>query len=105
MNILMNSINAIKGNGKISIETKMDNKQIHIKFSDTGKGIPADKIEGLFDPGFTSKNSNIRMRTGLFTSYNIIQKHKGDIKVKSETGKGTTFTITIPANLEKMLQE
>lgn len=45
------------------------------------------------------------MRTGLFSSYNIIQKHQGEIKVSSEVGKGTTFTKLIPTNLVKLLNQ
>jgi len=53
----------------------------------------------LFDPGFTSAGPNVRMRTGLFASYNILQKHRGTIQVESELGRGTVFTLWIPDNL------
>ncbi|MFQ5584390.1 MAG: sensor histidine kinase, partial [Calditrichia bacterium] len=96
MNILMNSVHAIENNGTITIRTGIVREQVQIRISDNGKGIPPEKIDTLFDPGFISKNSNIRMRTGLFSSSNIIRKHGGQIQVKSEVGKGTTFIILLP---------
>ncbi|MFQ5708133.1 MAG: tetratricopeptide repeat protein [bacterium] len=101
MNLLMNGIQAMDGQGTLTIRTYCADRRVYIEFSDTGKGIPQEKIEGLFEPGFTEKQSQVRMRTGLYTSYSIILKHKGDIKVESELGKGTTFTISIPENLNE----
>ena len=54
----------------------------------------------LFDPGFTSAGPNVRMRTGLFASYNILQRHRGTIEVESELGRGTVFTLWIPDDLQ-----
>ncbi len=99
MNLVMNGIQAIKGKGTITISTYFDNGYVLVSIADTGKGLSQEKIEQLFEPGFTERQSQIRMRTGLYASYNIIQKHKGDIKVESELGKGTTFTVSLPDNL------
>jgi len=57
----------------------------------------------MFDPGFTTKHSRVRMRTGLYTSYNIVRKHHGEIHVDSKPGKGTTFTVTFPDRLEQLV--
>ncbi|MFQ5752321.1 MAG: tetratricopeptide repeat protein [bacterium] len=99
MNLLMNGVQAIKEKGVLTIKTYREDGHIKIKITDTGKGIPQEKIARLFEPGFTEKNARIRMRTGLYASYNIINKHKGDIQVKSELGKGSSFIISIPDNL------
>lgn len=99
MNLLMNALQATPRDGCITIRTYAQNGHAVIQFSDTGKGIPEEKLEHLFEPHFTTDSQRVKMRTGLFTSYNIIRKHKGQISVNSEVGKGTTFTIRIPINL------
>jgi len=103
MNLLMNAIQATPKNGKISIQTRAQNGHAVIRISDTGKGIPEEKLSRLFEPAFTSDHSRIKMRTGLYTSYNIIHRHEGEIAVKSKVGEGTTFTIRIPTNLQEVL--
>jgi len=67
-----------------------------VKISDTGKGIPQEDIDKIFDPGFTTKGVGVGMGLGLSITYNIVQKHKGEIEVESEVGKGSTFTVRIP---------
>ncbi|MFC1528324.1 sensor histidine kinase [Candidatus Latescibacterota bacterium] len=96
MNLLKNSIEAIKGTGTIRIKTIKQNKEICISFSDNGIGIPADKLEKIFDLGFSADQSKAKMGFGLSTAYNIIQKHNGRFEVKSEEQKGTTFSIFLP---------
>lgn len=53
-------------------------------------------------PGFSKEGSRVRAGLGLFISYNIVQKHRGEIKVKSQVGEGSTFTIVLPLNLDSM---
>jgi signal transduction histidine kinase len=103
MNLLTNAAQAIKGGGEITIRTFRDKGNVHIRIADTGVGIPPDKIEELFDPGFNKDGSRMKAGLGLFTSYNIIQKHQGQIKVESEVGKGTTFIIILPVDLNSLL--
>jgi len=67
---------------------------LEIKVSDTGKGIPKDKIKNIFDPFFTSKIYGPGL--GLTFTLKIIQQHRGNISVESEPGKGTMFTIRLP---------
>lgn len=99
MNLLMNATHVIEGKGIISIDTIQKKDQILIKISDSGKGIPLEKVEQLFEPGFTRSNSRIRMRTGHYSSYNIVHKHRGELSLESDLGKGSTFTISIPASV------
>ncbi len=105
MNLLLNAAHATKEGGKISLRTWHADGYVHIAISDTGKGIPEDKLKDLFEPGFTTRNARVRMRTGLYASYNIIQKHHGDIHVDSRLNEGTTFTITFPDNLEELVSK
>ncbi len=103
MNILLNAAQALKDRGRITIRTWAENGRILVEIADDGKGIPAEKLGHLFEPGFTRKYATVRMRTGLYTSYNIVRNHLGDLTVKSEVGKGTTFLVSIPDNLEKQI--
>lgn len=95
MNLLRNAAEAIDGDGVITISTSTDNGFVIIRVADSGRGIPADQIPRLFNPGFHIEGSSVRASMSLFTSLNIVRKHRGDIRVESEVGKGSTFTIRL----------
>jgi PAS domain S-box-containing protein len=101
LNLLINSKQAIKNKGIISIKTFVKDKKVHIVIKDTGSGIRKENLKKVFDPGFTTKGRGVGAGLGLSISYQIIQDHKGEIKVESELGKGTAFTIILPMDLEK----
>ncbi|MBC7863839.1 MAG: response regulator [Bacteroidia bacterium] len=96
LNVLVNAVEAVaeKESGRIQIATSFADKKVSIEIADNGKGIPEHDLHKLFEPFFTSKQGGTGL--GLVATYNIIAKHDGSIKVKSETGKGTTFFISIP---------
>jgi len=71
-----------------------------IQITDTGTGIEPQHLLHIFDPFFTTKGIGKGTGLGLSISYAIIKEHEGHISVKSEVGKGTCFTITIPADLD-----
>ncbi len=96
ISLLRNASNAIEGSGTIGIKTFAKENHIHVQISDTGKGIPQDRLKRIFDFGFSADGSRVKMGSGLTTAYSIIQKHNGEIKVKSKVGKGTTFSIALP---------
>ncbi|MCD5397935.1 ATP-binding protein [candidate division NPL-UPA2 bacterium] len=96
-NIILNAQQAMSEGGELSIITKKRGDQIEIQLSDTGYGIPARNLDRIFDPFFTTKMDWKGTGLGLSVSYKIIQNHKGQVEVKSEVGKGATFTITLPA--------
>ena len=96
MNILMNASQAIEGEGKITITTRREEDRVVLEFADTGKGIPEDSLQRIFDPGFTTKGVGVGTGLGLSISYRIIQEHCGAIEASSEVGKGTTFRIILP---------
>ncbi|MCJ7800796.1 MAG: ATP-binding protein, partial [Candidatus Marinimicrobia bacterium] len=98
LNMLLNAIQAIEGNGNIWISTAIKNDKVVIKFKDDGKGIPKENIDKIFEPFFTTKPVGMGTGLGLSISYGIIQEHGGDIKVKSKKKADTTFTISIPYN-------
>ena len=96
MNLILNAAQATPKTGKISIRTENKEHSVLIHIADTGKGMPQEMLETLFEPGFVKDKERVRMRTGLFSSYQTIQKHGGDLTVKSIQGEGSTFTISLP---------
>ena len=96
MNILVNAGQAIEGKGDIYVKTSRRNDTAVVEFRDTGKGIPKENIDRIFDPGFTTKGSGIGTGLGLSIVYQIIKDHDGEIEVESEVGKGTTVRILLP---------
>lgn len=101
-NILKNAVNAISGNGKISIKIleNIVKEQLYIDITDTGKGIPKSKFDTVFEPGFTTRKRGWGL--GLSLTKRIIENyHRGHIFVKeSELGKGTTFRIILKSSLK-----
>lgn len=97
MNILVNAYQSIDKTGSIKIKTENSSGRIKILISDTGKGIPEEQLKRIFDPGFTTKGVGVGTGLGLSICYQIIQKHKGSIKVENNFDKGSTFIIELPA--------
>ncbi|MDA8084589.1 MAG: PhnD/SsuA/transferrin family substrate-binding protein [Nitrospiraceae bacterium] len=96
MNILVNAAHAIEKQGEIGIRTWFEEGQIHVRISDTGSGIPADSIGRIFEPFYTTKEVGKGTGLGLSIAYDIVKKHRGEILVESEVGRGTAFTVKIP---------
>jgi len=97
LNLLVNAAHAIDDRGTITISTGIiDNTEVWVEISDTGSGIPEDKLNKIFEPFFTTKPVGTGTGLGLSLSFGIIEKHGGSMKVTSETGKGTTFRIVLP---------
>ncbi|MDJ0838682.1 MAG: AAA family ATPase [Acidobacteriota bacterium] len=84
--------------GRVSIETSMEDGRAMIRVSDNGCGMPREVREKIFEPFFTTKDVGSGTGLGLSTSYGIVQKHGGSIEVDSHRGKGSTFTITLPVD-------
>ncbi|MEK9150034.1 MAG: ATP-binding protein, partial [Candidatus Desantisbacteria bacterium] len=103
-NLILNAQQAMPEGGELKItcenipdESTHTPKAVRIEFTDTGCGIPEEHLAHMFEPFFTTKQSQKGTGLGLAVSYQIISDHKGTIEVKSEVGKGTTFTIILPA--------
>jgi signal transduction histidine kinase len=105
LNLLNNARQAIAGEGEITIATYTRDGQAVVEFSDSGAGIPEDKLKRIFDPGFTTKGVGVGTGLGLSICYQIIEDHRGTITARSTVGKGTTLTITLPMNLDKLLED
>ena len=96
MTLLTNAFEAVGEGRLVTVETWKDGTQVHIKISDTGKGMPEDTVRTLFDLSFQTKGSRVGVGLGLSNAYNVVKKHNGAITVASELGRGTEFVITLP---------
>lgn len=96
-NIAKNAVDAMEGSGSIHFKVFRQEDEVIIDIADTGKGIPTNKINSVFRPGFTTKKRGWGL--GLSLVHRIINDfHKGKVFVlSSEVGKGTTFRIKLPA--------
>lgn len=96
LNLFINAQQALDRQGELMVRTALDSKPgfAQIQISDTGKGIPADRIGHIFEPYQSTKPEGSGL--GLATVKKIIDLHAGSISVVSEPGKGTSFTITLP---------
>jgi signal transduction histidine kinase len=99
LNLLNNATDACseKG-GVITITTCHDNQKVAIAFQDTGVGLKYDEKNKIFEPFFTTKPKEKGTGLGLTICRDIIQHHQGEIRVESSPGKGSTFTILLPAH-------
>ncbi|WP_430735572.1 sensor histidine kinase [Halodesulfovibrio aestuarii] len=99
LNIVSNSLEAVKEGGVIYIESKTVENGVEIVIGDDGCGMSEDTMRRIFEPFFTTKR-NAGNGLGLAISYGIIQKLGGDISVTSHLGTGSVFTITLPLSAE-----
>jgi signal transduction histidine kinase len=104
LNIFINAKQAIKEKGEVSITTSARDNRVFVEIKDSGEGIPREKLDRIFDPGYTTKGVGVGTGLGLAICYQIIEDHRGEIKVESEPARGTTFTVILPTDLEKQLE-
>lgn len=101
LNLFINAAHAIDEgdieNNAIEVRTWTDGGDVCIEVRDTGKGIAPEHLGRLFEPFFTTKKIGLGSGLGLAISKNIVDSYEGSIQVQSELGKGTTFTIRLPA--------
>jgi len=96
LNIIANAKDAMPKGGVLTVETNSERDHIIITINDTGIGIPEEIKDKIFDAFFTTKHEVKGVGLGLSVCYGIIKEHKGDIRVKSEINKGSTFSIILP---------
>jgi two-component system NtrC family sensor kinase len=98
LNIINNAFDAVEDGGNITITTKesdADPGTVEVAFADDGIGIHPNELKHIFDP-FYSSGKEQGTGLGLSISYGIVAKCGGDIRVESEVGKGSTFTVVLP---------
>lgn len=101
LNLIMNSCESLEASPLKFVTINLEKIQEHliVEITDSGCGIPDANLNKVFTPFFTTKKMGKGTGLGLAITYGIIKMHKGDIKVKSVEGKGTTFTIKLPLRL------
>jgi len=108
-NIVSNAIQAMPNGGDLTVRTRQaaavlfpsselpeprPESAVQVTISDTGQGIPPDRLSRIFDPFFTTKEKG--MGLGMAITHRIVEDHNGTVDVQSEVGLGTTFTVHLP---------
>ena len=95
VNFIKNALEAMPGGGSLTVVGGARNGRVYLDITDTGHGIAPDDFQRIFEPFFTTKGSR-SSGLGLSSSYGIVKRHRGEIKVRSNPGEGTTFTLIFP---------
>jgi two-component system NtrC family sensor kinase len=95
-NLLINASHAIESRGEIHIRTRLEDEEVVVEISDTGQGMTPETLSKLFTPFFTTKPRGQGTGLGLSISRDIVTRHGGRIEVRSELGRGSTFTLYLP---------
>ena len=102
-NLITNALDAMPGEGKLAVSATRDGGDLVLVVSDTGSGMPAEVKRHIFEPFYTTKPTGKGTGLGLSICKEIVRAFRGRIDVESEVGKGTAFTVRIPA--ESVLEE
>jgi two-component system NtrC family sensor kinase len=94
LNLIMNAAEAMEQGGTLQIEVEPIDQMIEVRFRDTGAGIPPEVLAHIFEPFYTTKEEGTGL--GLAISYTLIEQQGGTMRVESEVGRGTLFTIQLP---------
>jgi signal transduction histidine kinase len=101
-NLVTNAIQATEQGGRVTISTTRAGDRVEVTVEDTGSGIPADKLSGIFEDFVTTKRRGLGL--GLAISKRIVEQLNGTIAVESEVGRGTKFTLRFPAQDDRSAQ-
>ena len=96
LNVILNAGQAIEDGGMIRVCTESGEGEVVVSISDDGCGIPPEIMDRIFDPFFTTKGVGEGTGLGLGIAYQIVRSHGGEIRVESEPGQGTTFSVRLP---------
>jgi signal transduction histidine kinase len=96
-NLVQNALDATPNGGTVSLAGQGTATQVQLQVRDTGSGIPAERLERIFEPLYTTKPGGTGL--GLYIVREIVAAHGGQITVASVEGQGTTFTLTLPRAL------
>ncbi len=97
INLIFNAVDAMPQGGRLVLRTKVQDDRIQIEVSDTGVGMSEEECARCLEPFFTTKGES-GTGLGLASVYGFVQRYGGAIRVKSEKGKGASFTLTLPAS-------
>ncbi len=97
-NLVLNAMDAMPNGGTLTLRTRRDDGKVIIEVADTGSGLTPEECERIFTPYYTSKQHGTGL--GLAIVQSVVSDHHGRISVQSESGRGTTFVIELPDNLD-----
>lgn len=96
VNLTVNAVQATPNGGRVTLATRAEGRFVELVVSDTGEGIPQERMEQIFKPFFTSKHRGTGL--GLSITRNIVKRHGGDIHAESDLGHGSVFTMRVPTS-------
>jgi two-component system NtrC family sensor kinase len=96
MHLVRNAVEAINGEGTVTLRTSLEDGRVVFECQDTGAGIPPEIRGEIFKPFFKTKPPAEGTGLGLYICREVVEKHSGTINVESEVGKGTTFRVRLP---------
>ena len=96
LNLVLNAMDAMPLGGPLNLTWRRVDGLVEIDVVDAGGGIPADQLARIFEPFFTTKENGRGTGLGLAVSWGIVEQHGGTIRVRSEVGRGSTFTVSLP---------
>ena len=100
MSLIRNAVSSIPVQGCVEVRTDIEADRVRVTISDDGVGIPKDRLDRIFEIGFSSTRDRVKMGTGLTTAYRV-NEHKGMINIDSEVGKGTAVSLYLPVGGRK----
>jgi signal transduction histidine kinase len=103
INLITNAVDSMPNGGSLTIQSFSSDREVHVKFTDTGTGISPENIDKIMKPLFTTKTKGIGL--GLVICKRFVEAHGGTIKVTSEKDKGTSFIISLPTSDHNIIQE
>jgi two-component system NtrC family sensor kinase len=95
-NLLSHAANALGNRGVVTVRTWPEGGSVCVSIGDTGQSIPGDRLDRIFDPYFSARETGEGEGLGLSIAYDIVGRHEGEIRVRSKPGEGTTFTVRVP---------
>lgn len=101
LNLIFNARDAMPHGGRLRVRTLRQNALVQVEVADSGVGIPAENLDKIYDPFFTTKATGRGTGLGLAVTYGIVQEHNGSIQLSSRVGEGTTFLLEFPVLVER----